>query len=104
MKEYIASTYGDHLADVYDEWFGTVEDTAIDLLADLAQGGRALELGIGTGRVAVPLAKRGVEVHGIDASEAMISRLRSRSGGEALPVTLGDNPAFEESICCFSNQ
>jgi SAM-dependent methyltransferase len=90
MKEYVASTYGDHLAEVYDEWFGTAEDATLELLAELAQGGRALELGIGTGRIALPLSQKGVEVHGIDASEAMISRLRARPGGEALQVTLGN--------------
>lgn len=90
MKEYIDSTYGDHLADVYDEWFGPVEDAAIDRLAELAQGGRALELGIGTGRFALPLAARGIEVHGIDASEAMVSKLRARAGGESIPVTMGN--------------
>jgi len=90
MNEYIASTYGDHLAEVYDEWFGTAEEATVELLAELAQGGRALELGIGTGRIALPLTKKGVEVHGIDASEAMISQLRSRPGGETLEVSLGD--------------
>jgi SAM-dependent methyltransferase len=60
------------------------------MLAELAHGGRALELGIGSGRIALPLAERGIEVHGIDASEAMISRLRARPGGQALPVTLGN--------------
>jgi SAM-dependent methyltransferase len=90
MNEYIASTYGDHLAEVYDEWFGTAEEATVEQLAALAQGGRALELGIGTGRIALPLTQKGVEVHGIDASEAMISRLRARPGGEALQVTLGD--------------
>lgn len=90
MKEYIASTYGDHLADVYDQWFGTFEEATIDRLSELAQGGRALELGIGTGRAALPLAARGIEVHGIDASEAMISRLRVKPGGESIPVTVGN--------------
>ena len=90
MKKYIASTYGDHLADVYDEWFASYEHAAIDTLAELAGGGRALELGIGTGRVALPLAARGVEVHGIDASEAMISKLRAKPGGESIPVTMGN--------------
>lgn len=90
MNEYIASTYGDHLADVYDQWFGVVEDAAIDRLAELAQAGRALELGIGTGRVALPLAARGIEVHGIDASDAMVSKLRDRPGGPSIPVTMGD--------------
>jgi len=90
MEEYIASTYGDHLADVYDQWFAPAEEAAIDRLAELAQGGRALELGIGTGRVALPLAARGIEVHGVDASEAMVSKLRGSSGGESILVTMGD--------------
>jgi SAM-dependent methyltransferase len=90
MNEYIASTYGDHLADVYDEWFDTVDDAAIDRLAELGKGGRALELGIGTGRVALPLVARGIEVHGIDASEAMVSKLRRRPGAESINVTMGN--------------
>ena len=56
-----------------------------DLLADLARGGPALELGIGTGRVALPLAARGVEVHGIDASEAMVAKLRAKEGAQPSP-------------------
>ena len=60
-------------------------------LAELAgTGGRALELAIGTGRVALPLAARGVEVHGIDLSEAMVARLRAKPGGDAIPVEIGD--------------
>ena len=90
MSEYIASTYGDHLADVYDEWFDTVDEAAIDRLAELAGGGRVLELGIGTGRVALPLVARGIEVHGIDASEAMVSKLRRRPGAESINVTMGN--------------
>jgi SAM-dependent methyltransferase len=90
MKEYIASTYGDHLADVYDEWFASYDAAAIDTLAELGQGGRVLELGIGTGRIALPLVAKGIDVHGIDASEAMIAKLRARPGGESLPVTVGN--------------
>jgi SAM-dependent methyltransferase len=63
---------------------------AVDVLAELARGGRALELGIGTGRIALPLAARGVEVHGIDLSQAMVARLRSKPGGDAIDVTIGD--------------
>src|SRR3954453_7828592 len=62
----------------------------VDPLADLADGGRALELGIGTGRIALPLARRGVRVHGIDLSAAMIDRLRSKPGAEAVGTTVGD--------------
>ena len=65
-------------------------DTVADVLAGLAGGGRALELGIGTGRIALPLARRGVPVHGIDLSRAMVARLRAKPGGDAIGVTIGD--------------
>ncbi len=67
-----------------------VVDPAVDLLAELARGGRALELGIGTGRIALPLARRGVPVHGIDLSRAMVARLRAKPGGDEIGVTIGD--------------
>jgi SAM-dependent methyltransferase len=67
-----------------------VVDPAVDLLAELAGSGRALELGIGTGRIALPLAERGVPVHGIELSKAMLARLRAKPGGEDIPVTIGD--------------
>jgi cyclopropane fatty-acyl-phospholipid synthase-like methyltransferase len=66
-----------------------VEATAA-MLAELAGGGRALELGVGTGRIALPLARRGVEVHGIDLSRAMVARLRAKPGGDVIGVTIGD--------------
>lgn len=81
--------YGERIAGVYDELYADYEDTAVDLLAALARGGRALELGIGTGRVALPLRQRGVEVMGIDLSPAMIARLRSKPGGSELEVVEG---------------
>ncbi len=86
------STYGDRMADVYDQWFGTPEDAedAAGFLSGLAGPGPALELGIGTGRVALPLARGGTEVSGIDASEAMVERLRSKPGGGDIPVAFGD--------------
>jgi SAM-dependent methyltransferase len=65
-------------------------DPVVEVLADLAGGGRALELGIGTGRVALPLAGRGVPVDGIDRSAAMVARLRAKPGGDAIGVTMGD--------------
>ncbi|WP_082126805.1 class I SAM-dependent DNA methyltransferase [Allosalinactinospora lopnorensis] len=67
-----------------------VVDPAVDVLERLAGGGRALELGIGTGRVALPLARRGVPVHGIDLSRAMVARLRAKPGGDAIGVMIGD--------------
>ena len=62
----------------------------VDLLVGLAAGGRALEFAIGTGRIGLPLAARGVEVAGIEMSEAMAARLRAKPGGDAIPVTIGD--------------
>ena len=63
---------------------------AVEFLAELAGNGRALELGIGTGRIALPLAQRGVSVHGVELSRAMVSRLREKPGGESIGVTIGD--------------
>ncbi len=67
-----------------------VVEPAVSLLAGLAGAGRALELGIGTGRIALPLARRGTGVHGIDLSRAMVARLRAKPGGGAIGVTIGD--------------
>ncbi|MER5770652.1 class I SAM-dependent methyltransferase [Streptomyces sp. NPDC001985] len=87
--------FGERVAAVYDQREGEmfapgVVDPTVDFLAGLAGGGRALELAIGTGRIALPLARRGVEVHGIDVSRAMVGRLRAKPGGEAIGVTIGD--------------
>jgi hypothetical protein len=90
--EYSPSTYGDRIADVYDAWPAVPTDAeeAAAFLAELAGEGPALELGIGTGRIALPLAGRGVEVHGIDASAAMVAKLKEKPGGDAISVTIGD--------------
>jgi SAM-dependent methyltransferase len=92
MAEYEAGTYGDRIADAYDEIYASRWDTdgAVELLAELAGAGPALELGIGTGRIALPLAERGVVVHGIDASARMVEKLREKPGGADLPVEIGD--------------
>jgi SAM-dependent methyltransferase len=94
MKDYELSTYGDSIADVYDTWHGEdypfQTEESLELLAELAGPGPVLELAIGTGRLALPLAARGLELHGVDASEAMVSKLREKPGGEAIPVTMGD--------------
>jgi SAM-dependent methyltransferase len=87
FPERVAATYDDSSEGMFDP--AAVETTA-GVLAELAGGGRALELGIGTGRIALPLARRGVEVHGIDLSRAMVARLRAKPGGEDIPVTIGD--------------
>ncbi|MGQ0669832.1 MAG: class I SAM-dependent DNA methyltransferase [Actinomycetota bacterium] len=92
MDEYGPGTYGDRIADVYDEWprYPHHEEAAAEFLASVAGAGPVLELGIGTGRIALPLAAKGVEVHGIDASKAMVSKLRAKPGGADIPVTMGD--------------
>jgi SAM-dependent methyltransferase len=87
--------FGDRVAARYDEssaemFEPAVVDPVVDFLADLAGDGAALELGIGTGRIALPLARRGVRVHGIDLSEAMMAKLKAKPGAEAIGVTIGD--------------
>jgi SAM-dependent methyltransferase len=87
--------FGERVAARYDEssaemFAPAVVDPVVDFLAGLAGDGAALELGIGTGRIALPLARRGVPVHGIDLSEAMVARLRAKPGGQRIGVTLGD--------------
>jgi SAM-dependent methyltransferase len=90
MSDYDATTYGERVAGIYDEMHGYLGAGEVDLLCELAGGRPALELGVGTGRLAIPLAARGVECHGIDASPAMIERLRAKPGGEQVKVSLGD--------------
>ena len=85
--ERIAATYDDSSAERFQP---AHVDAVADVLAELAGGGRALELGIGTGRIALPLARRGVPVHGIDLSRAMVARLRAKPGADAIGVTIGD--------------
>ena len=84
--------YAERFAEFYDTWFGMLPDTegTVACLAELAGSGPVLELGIGTGRVALPLLERGLEIHGVDASEAMVTQLRAKSGGDKIPVTIGD--------------
>ena len=89
MNYYSDETYGEHVAGVYDDWYTDFDPNAIDTLAELAQGGRALELGIGTGRFALPLSAKGVEVHGIDAAQSMIGRLRAKPGADRIRITQG---------------
>jgi SAM-dependent methyltransferase len=123
--QYNESTYGDRIAEVYDNWFAPAPTEAIEAIAKLAGAGPILELGIGTGRFALPLASKGINIHGIDASEAMVAQLRAKTGGDRIPVTVGDftevgvhesyslvfvvfNTIFglksqEEQVRCFAN-
>ncbi|GAC1415707.1 MAG: class I SAM-dependent methyltransferase [Actinomycetota bacterium] len=128
MKGYERALYGDKIAEIYDEH---VADLGIDdpataaTLAEYAASGRVLELGVGTGRVAIPLALRGVEVLGIDVSDAMLQRMKEKPGGDRVTAITGDfadvavegsfsliycvfNTFFsltsqEEQIACFAN-
>jgi hypothetical protein len=118
----VARSYDDSVAEMFDP--GVVEP-AVEVLAELAGDGRALEFAIGTGRMALPLAASGVEVYGIELSEAMVEQLRHKPGGIDPPVTIGDMastrlegtfrlvyPVFntignltrqDEQVACFSN-
>ncbi|MFH8591734.1 class I SAM-dependent DNA methyltransferase [Streptomyces rimosus] len=87
--------FGESVAATYDEAEAAMfrpeaVDPAVDLLAELAGDGPALEFGIGTGRIALPLSGRGIAVHGIDMSRAMVARLRAKPGGDGIGVTIGD--------------
>ena len=83
MADYDESTYGERIAEVYDSVNDSMRydaSEAVDFLAPLAKGRRVLELGIGTGRIALPLAQRGIRIHGVDASPAMVEKLREQAG------------------------
>jgi SAM-dependent methyltransferase len=82
--------FGDVWADIYDRGPGHDPGPAVEFLAGLAGSGRVLELAIGSGRVALPLAQRGVAVEGIDASQKMIDLMLAKPGGDRIPVTIGD--------------
>ena len=90
MDNYREDTYGERIAGIYDAWYSAVDEAAIATLSELTRGGRALELGIGTGRIALPLQNTGIQVHGIDASPAMAAKLKAKPGGETIPVTFGN--------------
>jgi hypothetical protein len=96
--DYTDATYGDRIAEIYDERYVApmAKDStdAVSFLRDLAGEGPALELGIGTGRIALPLAEGGVEVHGVDASEAMLGKLTAKPGGDQVRTMLGSFADF----------
>jgi len=85
--ERVAERYDESAADMFES---AVVDPVVEFLAGLAGQGAALELGIGTGRIAIPLARRGIRVHGIDLSEAMVAKLQAKLGAEQIGVTIGD--------------
>ena len=92
MREYDSSTYGERIAEVYDEITAptTSAEQAVEFLASVAGTRRILELGVGTGRVAIPLAARGFKVFGIEASPAMAKQMRAKPGGDAIAVEIGE--------------
>ncbi|MBA3311452.1 MAG: class I SAM-dependent methyltransferase [Nocardioidaceae bacterium] len=85
-----ATSFGPDVARRYDDDLRGDETETVDLLAELAGGGGALEFAVGTGRIALPLAARGVQVHGIELSPDMVERLCEKPGGDDLAVTMGD--------------
>ena len=87
FDEGVARRYDESTGPYFD---AAVIETTVDFLAELAGDGAALELGIGTGRIALPLTRRGVRVHGIDLSPDMVAQLRAKPGGDGIPVTIGD--------------
>jgi SAM-dependent methyltransferase len=95
MEGYDASTYGDRFVDVYDDWYGSITDTeaCVDALVRLAVDGPVLELGVGTGRLALPLAARGLRVVGVDASRAMLDALATKDPDRSVTPLLGDMTA-----------
>lgn len=95
MDGYTDSTYGDAFADVYDEWYAGISDvaTTIDLLVEIAgavPSAPVLELGVGTGRLAIPLAAKGLTVVGLDSSSAMLAKLAANDNTGSVSVCLGD--------------
>ena len=119
------SRFDSEVADLYDEIFVSVDDGTVELLASLAAGGNALELGIGTGRIALPLMERGVAVEGVDNSSAMVAKLRAKPGGSQIAVhdqsfdwlsidrrfalvyvafnTFFDLHTQDQQVCCFQS-
>ena len=85
--EHVAARYDESSAEMFDP---AVVEPAVDVLAELAGDGPVLELGIGTGRIALPLRLRGVPVHGIELSEAMAAQLRAKDGADQIGITIGD--------------
>ena len=92
--------YGDAFADVYDDWYGTAFDTdgAVTLLSSLAGAGPVIELGVGTGRLALPLAAGGLAVVGVDASVPMLERLAAKPGAERVHTVLADMAAVGSAV------
>ncbi len=87
--------YGERIADIYDDLYSEVDEELVARLAEFAGEGPALELGVGTGRIAIPLHRRGVDVVGIDASAAMLDKLQAKPQGKEITLIHGDFSALE---------
>lgn len=100
MQPHDPSLYGDRIADVYDDWYADATDVdgTVAAVTALAAGGPVLELGVGTGRLALPMLEAGLEVHGVDASRAMLDRLRAKPRGSEVVVTVGDFGDIPEEV------
>ena len=113
MDDYHPRSYGEAFADVYDEWYSDVTDTAacVAVVARLAGGGPVLEMGAGTGRLALPLAAAGVDMWALDASRAMLAALAAKPGGDRIRPVLGDmahpplrpGAGFAVVLCAFNS-
>jgi SAM-dependent methyltransferase len=109
---YGPTSYGEAFADVYDDWYQSISDVdaTVERVEALAAGRPVLELGVGTGRLALPLAARGVEVWGVDASAPMVARLRAKASGPGVRVLLADMgalplraaPRFAVVFCAYN--
>lgn len=95
MQPFDPSLYGDRIADVYDDLYAEATDVEGTVATVATLGGPVLELGVGTGRLALPLLAAGLEVHGVDASPAMVERLRAKPRGDEVRVTVGDFAALD---------
>ena len=91
-SNYHSSTYGDGFADIYDDWYQDVTDveSTVAFIVSLAQGKKILELGVGTGRLALPIAATGTPVSGVDSSSAMLDRLAKRDSSRLIETHLAD--------------
>ena len=98
MEEYYTDTFGESIAEKYDTWFSGFDPNMIECLFEYAKGGKALELGIGTGRVAIPLRDKGVTIHGIDSSPSMVSKMQQKTNGEKIPVTIQSFAKFDTDV------
>lgn len=127
MAPHDITSYGTQVGETYDRLYGAVMDTEIEVrrLVSLADEGPVLELGVGTGRLAIPLAESGLHVHGVDSSAAMLEQLHAKAGGADIDLTEGDFsdvrvagsfqlvvlafntlfalPSQEAQVACFSN-